>query len=314
MTREQWQEEFRKELDTLREPIERLCALITLYPYKSSGSRNNAIRNTFAAMANDKKNDPYSHVDIAQLEGLYQVLALLPKPHAHIEWLKRQYEVSEVQQFALMDLIGCCANWGDYYDLSQMEDDEKDDALQHISILCAHWKELLDTLQNDDDCSTQLQLLPTQPLTPVNEKLRMAGAWYTCKPVWTLLNNHPWNQKAKELLAQIDGDYGQYNTHQDKSQLYVISLMEFGLDNTNPKMRKHIEKINWECGYYEIEWKVSEMRSSWSPIQIMHYITAETDCNDFNDLPALLEANDPFEGATVLYYHLLHQMQRRAEI
>lgn len=51
MTPEQWKEEFRKELDALREPIERLDALIKLYPYK--GSCHSAIRESFTALAMD---------------------------------------------------------------------------------------------------------------------------------------------------------------------------------------------------------------------------------------------------------------------
>lgn len=135
------------------------------------------------------------------------MLTLLPKPYAHIEWLKRQYEVSEIHQFALTDLIECCDNWGDYSDLPQMEDDKKDDALQNIATACAHWKELLDTLRNEEYRSQQLSLMPTQRPEYVNEELRTEGVWYTCKPFYTLLNNHPWNQKAKELLEQIEEDY-----------------------------------------------------------------------------------------------------------
>lgn len=90
--------------------------------------------------------------------------------------------------------------------------------------------------------------------------------------------------------------------------------MSFGLDNPNPMMRKNMEEINREFGCYEIGWKVTEMSSNWSPIQIMHYITAETDWNELNDLPELMEADNPFEGSTALLYHLLHQMQRRYEI
>ena len=52
MTPEQWKQEFRNELDALREPIERLDALLKLYPYKLS--RNRAIRESFAALANEQ--------------------------------------------------------------------------------------------------------------------------------------------------------------------------------------------------------------------------------------------------------------------
>lgn len=74
MTPEEWKKEFRKELNGLREPIKRLCALITLYPSKYLPSCNRTIRNTFEAIAKQETNDPYYPVDITNLRGFIKCL------------------------------------------------------------------------------------------------------------------------------------------------------------------------------------------------------------------------------------------------
>ena len=70
-TREQWKQEFRNELDALREPIERLDALLKLYPYKLS--RSSTIRETFAELENEQKNEAFYRIDTDHLEKLYQL-------------------------------------------------------------------------------------------------------------------------------------------------------------------------------------------------------------------------------------------------
>ena len=146
MTPEQWKQEFRKELDALREPIERLDALLKLYPYKLS--RNSAIRESFAALANEQDNERFYRIDTDLLETLYQLLKFLPKADSHLDWLKKQYEVSEIQHFALMEFIDFCSSWGDYYDVHKMEESEKDKVLENIATQCEHWRELLGMIQN----------------------------------------------------------------------------------------------------------------------------------------------------------------------
>ena len=117
-----------------------------------------------------------------------------------------------------------------------MEESEKDKVLENIATQCEHWQELLGLVQNDR-VGEQLSLFPTQPPAHVNEKLTLEGLWYICKPVYLSLNNHPWNQKAKELLDQVYEYQTQYDqTRNGNQQLHVISLMGFGIHSKLPEM------------------------------------------------------------------------------
>ncbi len=311
MTPDQWKQEFRNELEALREPIERLDALLKLYPYKLS--RNRAIREAFAALANEQDNDRFYPIDTGLLEKLYQLLKFLPKADAHLEWLKKHYEVSEIQHFALMEFIDFCSNWGNYYDIHEMVESEKDEVLRNIATNCEHWQELLGMEQNDED-REKIVLFPTQPPEHVNEKLRMEGLWYTCKPVYLLLNNYPWNRKAKELLDQVYEYEGHYNrTLEGNQRLHVVSLMDFGLQSRFPEM---IDMRNSYGISDSIEYKIYDDFSRWSPIQVMHYITAPMDDPEctVNNLPDLMEAETTVDGAGALLWHLKEQMVYRCEI
>ena len=311
MTPEQWKQEFRNELEALREPIERLDALLKLYPYKLS--RNRAIRESFAALANEQDNDKFYPIDTNLLEKLYQLLKFLPKADSHLEWLKKQYEVSEIQHFALMEFIDFCSSWGNYYDIHEMEESEKDEVLRNIAINCEHWQKLLGMEQNEWGIE-HLTLFLAQPPEHVNEKLRMEGLWYSCKPVYLLLNNHPWNRKAKELLDQVYESEGHYNrTQEGNQQLHIISLMDFGLQSRLHEMIK-IRERDWFSD--SIEYKIYGDFSDWSPIQVMHYITAPMDDPEctVNNLPDLMEAETTVDGAGALLWHLKEQMTYRGEI
>ncbi len=311
MTPEQWKQEFRKELDALREPIERLDALIKLYPYK--GSCHSAIRESFTALADEQDNEKFYRIDTDLLEKLYQLLKFLPKADSHLEWLKKQYEVSEIQHFALMEFIDFCSSWGNYYDIHEMEESKKDEVLENIATQCEHWQKLLGMIQKDEDCE-QVALFPTQPPAHVNEKFRMEGLWYTCKPVYLLLNNHPWNRKAQELLDQVNEYEEHYNrTQEGNQQLHIISLMVFGIQSRFPEMIK-IRERDWFSD--SIEYKIYDSFSHWSPIQVMHYITAPMDDPEStqNNLHEFMEAETTVEGAGALLWHLKEQMVYRGEI
>lgn len=311
MTPEQWRQEFRNELDALREPIERLDALLKLYPYKLS--RSSTIRETLVSLANEPKKEEYYRIDVDCLEKLYQLLALLPKPDAYLDWLKKQYEVSEIQHFALMEFIDFCSSWGDYDDVHKMEELEKDKILENIATQCEYWQKLLGMIQDDEDCE-QIALFPTQPPAHVNEKLRMEGLWYTCKPVYLLLNDYPWNRKAKELLDQVYESEGHYNrTQEGNQQLHIISLMDFGLQSRLHEMIK-IRERDWFSD--SIEYKIYGDFSHWSPIQVMHYITAPMGDPEstVNNLHEFMEAETTVEGAGTLLWHLKEQMTYHGEI
>ena len=311
MTPEQWKQEFRNELDALREPIERLDALLILYPYKLS--INSKIRETFTELENEEKNDAFYRIDTGLLEKLYQLLVFLPKPDSHLDWLKKQYEVSEIQNFALKEFIEFCSSWGNYYDVHEMEESDKDKVLENIATQCEHWQELLGLAQNDR-VGEQLSLFPTQPPAHVNEKLTLEGLWYTCKPIHLLLNNHPWNQKAKELLDQVYEYQTQYDqTRNGNQQLHVISLMDFGIQSQLPEMIKTRQR-DWFSD--DIEYKIYGDFPYWTAIQVMHYITAPMDDPEstVNNLPDLMEAETTVEGAGALLWHLKEQMTYRGEM
>ena len=311
MSPEQWKEEFRKELDALREPIERLDALLRLYPYKLS--RNRAIRETFAALVNEQDNERFYRIDIDLLDKLYQLLKFLPKPDAYLEWLKKQNEISEIQLFALMEFIDFCSSWGNYYDIHEMEEKEKDETLWHIATNCEHLQELLG-MEQDEWGREYLSLFQNQSPEHVNEKQRLEGLWYTSKPMYLLLNNHPWNKKAKELLDQVYEYQTQYDqTHNGNQQLHVISLMGFGIQSNLAEMVE-IRQRDWFSD--DIEFKLYGDFSYLTPIQVMHYITAPLDDPEFtvNNLPELMEAETAVEGARALLWHLKEQMTYRCEI
>ena len=174
-------------------------------------------------------------------------------------------------------------------------------------------KKLLGLVQNDR-VGEQLSLFPTQPPAHVNEKLTLEGLWYTCKPVYLSLNNHPWNQKAKELLDQVYEYQTQYDqTRNGNQQLHVISLMGFGIHSKLPEMIKTRQR-DWFSD--NIEYKIYGDFTYWTPIQVMHYITAPMDDPEstVNNLPDLMEAETTVEGASALLWHLKEQMTYRGEI
>ena len=92
-------------------------------------------------------------------------------------------------------------------------------------------------------------------------------------------NNHPWNQKAKQLLLQlpdddVDTEYGSRHPYNqvDEDRLYVLQLMEWGL-NTSPS------RPFWELPSDESEWTESEWMMKWRDKQRRdgHYAFADMD-------------------------------------
>lgn len=297
MTPEQWQDEFRKELDKLSEPIDRLCALITLTP--KYYSHEDLIRKALDNRANihgflDKqKNNSYSRVDTASLERLYQLLKFLPRPTANQDYLKKYNALSEIQLFALGEILAV------YTD----EDSDEDD----LVLICEHWRELLQPLENEIGYERGLARLiaETKPNLTRSDIERQID-WMSKSTHCTLLNAHPWNQKARELL-DVEGVYC------PSDQLHIITLMDYGLNNKGERMRKILRELQNRCGMYELEWKPAEM-AGWKPIQAMFYITSGTDYDRIHDLPDLMEAGTPLEGAIALLYHLVALMESRHEI
>lgn len=305
MTPEQWKEEVRKELDALREPIERLKALITLCPYTSPHSR--PIRETFAQLENEEKDPTVYRIDVDLLERLYQILTHLPKPSSHLDWMKKRYELSEILHYALKDFMEFCSAASDMIEI------EKGEVLCYIATQCKHWQQLLGSIQDDRDCE-QLALFSTQPPAHVNEEQTLEGLWYTCKPYHLLLNKHPWNLKAKELLDQVHEYQTEYDkVGNDNQQLHVISLMEFGIQSNLAEMAE-IRQRDWFSD--DIKYKIYSDFQYWTPIQVKHYITDPMDDPEctVNNLPELMEAETTVEGARALLWHLKEQMSYYGEM
>lgn len=132
------------------------------------------------------------------------------------------------------------------------------------------------------------------------------------RPIFSILNEHPWNQKSRELLKP-DKPY-----YLDDENLHVLSLIHFGISSSEPEMIESREMINaewWECGIQKIKNKLDEFRLNYTPIQIMFYITTPpSETYTDNDLPELMEAKNAVDGATVLLDHLLSLMEYNKEI
>lgn len=297
MTPEQWQDEFREELDKLSEPIDRLCALITLTPkyYSHEDLIRKALDNRANIRPLDKqKNNAYSRVDTARLERLYQLLKFLPRPAANQDHLKKYNALFEIQLFALGEILAV------YTDEASDEDD--------LALICQHWRELLQPLENEIGYERGLARLiaETKPNLTRSDIERQIN-WMSKSTHCTLLNAHPWNQKARELLEDVEG------IRFLPDQLHIITLMDYGLNNKGRRMRKILSELQSRCGMYELEWKPAEM-AHWTPIQAMFYITSGTDYDIIHDLPDLMQAGTPLEGAIALLRHLVDLMESRHEI
>ncbi|MDE0315420.1 MAG: hypothetical protein OXM61_10995 [Candidatus Poribacteria bacterium] len=293
MTPEQWKDEFQKELDALREPIDRLCALITLTP--KYYSHECLIRQVFATLVNEQENDVSYRIDASRLERLYHLLKHLPRPAAEQDYCKKHNALSEILQFALGQILSVYIDEGDSDDLV---------------LMCQHWQELLNPLENEIGYEQELARLIAE-MTPNLTKSEIARQIRAIrKPAhynYTLLNVHPWNMKARELLAGEDGIY------YPSEALHILKLMNYGLNNKGEKMRKIRRELEKRCGMYELEWKPAEM-ARWRPIQAMFYITSATDYNPSHYLPGLMESETALEGAIALLYHLVDLMEYRHEI
>jgi len=66
----------------------------------------------------------------------------------------------------------------------------------------------------------------------------------------------------------------------------------------------------------EIKYKFYGDFPYWTPIKVMHYITAPMDDPEYtvNNLPELMEAETTVDGVRVLLWHLKEQMTYRHEI
>lgn len=136
-------------------------------------------------------------------------------------------------------------------------------------------------------------------------------------------NNHPWNQKAKELLLQLP-DEEPYN-QPDPDQLYLLQLMDWGL-NAGGRWSSDLPCDRWEWTDSEImqEWRYEQQGQypfadleiveqqmlsfvlDMTPKQIMLYLMVfpghhpeEAICGEMNNFE---KASNPSDGAIWLLY------------
>ena len=298
MTPKQWQDEFRQELEKLCEPIDRLCALITLTP--KYHSPENLIKQVLAnrvdiqELCDEQKNEEAARVDAVGLEKLYQMLKLLPRPVAGQNYIEKHNALSEIQLFALGQILSVCTD----------EDSDTDDLVS----MCEHWQELLNPLENEIGYEKGLarliaEITPNLTYGEIQRQIVNRSRRTHC----TLLNAHPWNRKALKLLEDAEG------ISCSPGQLHILTLMFYGLDNKGERMRKVRGALEKRCGMYELEWKPAEM-ASWIPMHAMFYITSATDYNPSHYLPEFMEAETVLEGSIALLCHLVDLMEYRHEI
>ena len=144
MNTKQWIQEFREELNELYIPALRLFVITRLYPYEVWPEYE--IKTTFDTIQRDLANEEQVKLDTTLFENLYRILSLLPEPRAHNALMNERYELSEMQQSALNQLIDLGIN---LKQLSELPQTNIDKSLENFSNVCKHWKELLEPLQNN---------------------------------------------------------------------------------------------------------------------------------------------------------------------
>lgn len=143
-------------------------------------------------------------------------------------------------------------------------------------------------------------------------------------------NNHPWNQKAKELLLQLADEDVEFNSQEpynqpDPDQLYLLQLMDWGL-NAGGRWSSDLPCDRWEWTDSEImqEWRYEQQEQypfadleiveqqmlsfvlDMTPKQIMLYLMAfprhhpeEAICGEMDNFE---KASNPSDGAIWLLY------------
>ena len=103
MTQEQWRQEFRQEIRGLHKPSLRLYALLQLHPDETQLGQD--MRDALEAAEKEGWNRNSGTLGVSLLEHLYYLLTRLPMPRSEKDMMKKQYELSEIQEFALTELL-----------------------------------------------------------------------------------------------------------------------------------------------------------------------------------------------------------------
>lgn len=154
MTQEQWQQEFREEIRGLHKPSLRLHALLQLHPDETKLGQD--IKDVLDAVEKEVWNQNTGPLSVSLLERLYYLLSMLSMPRSQMDMMKKQYDLSEIQEFALTELLSIGMLIPE--ELPQYDETAAKKALDQIAKVCLRWKVLLDPMQEE--------------LEPIREEIR----------------------------------------------------------------------------------------------------------------------------------------------
>ena len=135
MTREQWKNELIEEIRKLRIPATRLYALLQLHPDEQH--RGKDIQDIFEKVAREFWNYEQAGGIMSLLEFLHGLLANLPMPRSVYEIQKAHYQLTQIQECALNELLTI----GSYipYELPSYNDNSAKKTLEVIADVCHKW-------------------------------------------------------------------------------------------------------------------------------------------------------------------------------
>lgn len=145
MTQEQWRQEFREEIRGLHKPSLRLQALLQLHPDETKLGQD--IKDVLDTVEKEVWNRDTGPFGVSLLEHLYYLLTRLPMPRSEMDMMKKQYELSEIQEFALTELLSIGMLIPE--ELPQYDETAAKKALDQITKVCLRWKVLLDPMQKE---------------------------------------------------------------------------------------------------------------------------------------------------------------------
>ena len=155
-------------------------------------------------------------------------------------------------------------------------------------------------------------------------------------------NNHPWNQKAKQLLLQLPDDdvETEYNSmvpynQVDENRLYVLQLMEWGLNTYTGHSPSELPRDDYEWTETErmMEWRDEQRRDGhyafadmsiveeqirsfildMTPKQIMLYLMVVPEAHPeesiYGEMDVFEKASDPSTGAIFLLHTVCELMR-----
>ena len=138
-----------------------------------------------------------------------------------------------------------------------------------------------------------------------------------------ILNNHPWNQTAKELLLELPDDEKEFNSGEPYNQivsaeLCVLQLMDWGLNSGNEEMQEWRERERRYTYLSDMDMKLIEFRLDMNPYHIMKYLMTDPAADPDSDFfpPEMYDFEriwEPHVGAITLLTSLIDIMKHHGE-